>query len=451
MATPYERLIKPAVQSASHNERPLPHPSKTAAKKMMRKPVRIEKPQLPFSVRPRFRFDLQPPPMDPKMLLGTLSASSYVKPHFSDLERHYRPTAIPSDPTYGLRANLVDTPLYKTAAELNPDDVQLLDLVMRGRSSGDQLSSHRASGDKRRTSGILSPPRKPEPTNASWMRRMAYDEYDTSTHKNMDAIEIANKMRERNDRKQALSEKSRREKLLKSFKPPSRNIKHPGRKVQNIRPVNAAPIFPDILLLARDLIAIEVDNQDVLTVTKRCKKDPEAAEQSLQTTATVSVAERTAYESRKKFVACYTPTMETIRKRRRTKEQNEEEEEEEAPKSKKIYLGEEEDYQWTGEYVIREGKFEDSRISGTPARSCIGITEHFVEGGNGKVVTASRIGTTWKFSRIPHTNNVRLGKDGLKIIREDQEEREDEMLESILSGNGMKKNRARVEPKKGRV
>lgn len=448
MSTPYERLIKPVPQRSREHEKPPQQPAvttATVAKKMMRRPVRIEKPQLPFSVRPRFRFEVPPPPMDPKMLLGTLSTAAYAKPHFSDMERDFRPNAIPLDPTHGLRANLVDTQLYKAPAKLEPDDIVLLNKIMKGRSGGEPLNARNATRDKMRDPGMPPPPRKPEPTNVPWMRRMAYDEYDTTTaHKNMHAVELAAKLHEIKRQKEARSEKSRRERLLKSFKPPSRNMKHPGRKLGNVRPINAAPIYPDVLNLMRELIAIEVDKDECLTVPKRVKNDPEAADQSILTTATVSVAERRTNQREKKFVACYTPTLKSVHKRKRVKE----EEGDDDQNSKKIYFGDKEDYQWVGEYAIREGVFEDQRVTGIPGRSCIGITEHVTAGGKARVVTASRIGTTWKLSRRAQSTSARLGKNGLRIMNDEQDDLNEEVLESLLSGENTKRRRTKSEPKR---
>lgn len=380
------------------------------------------------------------------MLLGTLSTAAYAEPHFSDLERDFRPSAIPSNPTHGLRANLVDTQLYKAPVKLESDDIALLDMIMKGRSGGEPLNARNTTRDKMRDPRMPPPPRKPEPTNVPWMRRMAYDEYDTTTaHKNMHAVELAAKMREINRQKEAQSDKHRRDRLLKSFKPPSRNMKHPGRKIGNVRPVNAAPIYPDVLNLMRELIAIEVDKDEVLTVPKRVKKDPEAADESILTTATVSVAERRANQREKKFVACYTPTLKTLRKRKRVKE---EEEGDGDQMSKKMHFGDKEDYQWVGEYAIREGVFEDQRVTGIPGRSCFGVTEHFIAGGKARVVTASRIGTTWKLSRRAQSGRARLGKNGLRITKDEQDDINEEVLESLLSGENLKRRRVKSEVKR---
>ncbi|KAI0563601.1 RNA polymerase II associated factor Paf1 [Gracilaria domingensis] len=438
MSTPYEKLIRPVSQPSRERPRvPPPAQSATAAKKMLRRPARIEKPNLAFSVRPRFRFDVPPPPMDPKMLLGTLSTASYAEPHFSDLERNFRPSAIPSNPTHGLRVNLVDTQLYKEPARLTGDDISLLETIMKGRSGGGLLNPRTGAPDNMRNPGMPPPPRKPETTTAPWMRRMAYDEYDRTAHKNVHAVDLAAKMQEMNRQKEAKFEKSRRERLMKSFKGPSRNMRHPGRKMGNIRAVSAAPIYPDFLHMLQEFVSVEVDKDEVLTVPQRLKNNPEGAEESLRTTATVSVAERSRSRGAQKFVACYTPTLKTLEKRKRKQDETEADA---GPSKKKVCFGEKEDYQWIGEYSIREGKFEDPRVSGIQGRSCFAISEHAVSGGTARVVTAARVGTIWKLSRRPQTNGVKLGKNGLRIsLQPELDETNDGHIESILSGSSVKR------------
>ncbi|CAN8070870.1 unnamed protein product [Agarophyton chilense] len=448
MSTPYEKLIRPASQQSGGRERTVPPAqSASAAKKMLKRPARIEKPQLPFNVRARFRFDVPPPPMDPKMLLGTLSTASYAEPHFSQLERDFRPSAIPSNPTHGLRVNLVDTQLYKEPARLNAEDISLLETVMKGRSGGDLLNSRNSAPNKMRNPGMPPPPRKPETTNAPWMRRMAYDEYDRTAHKNVHAVDLAAEMQEINRKKEERFEKSRSERLLKSFKAPSRNMKHPGRKTGNVKPVSAAPIYPDFLHMLRELVCVEVDKDEVLTVSQRAKNDLEAAEESLRTTATVSVAERGANRGTQKFVASYTPTLKTLQKRKRM---TEEKESDGGQKRNKVCFSEKEDYQWVGEYSIREGKFEDPRVSGIYGRSCFAITEHTMPGGKARVVTAARVGTMWKLSRRPQTTGTKLGKNGLRItLQPDLDETNDGHLKSLLTG-AKAKNKVKAESKNSR-
>lgn len=433
MSNPYERLIEPPRQPAPAP----PRQEQSFVKKLAAAPKqrRIEKPFVRFNVRPRFRFDLPDPPMDPKMLLGTLSSASYANPYVSEMERDSHPAAVPSDVTYGLHANWVDTSMYKVPAVLSMGDDMLLDSIMQNRPKGNLLKP--SSGNRhasRRGKNPLSS-RQPDSSSAPWMRRMAYDEYETNAGRlSMRRNESFGKLkRDVNVNETELIERKRRA-MRQSFKPVKGKWKHPDRRKQHLRPVKITPVHPDFRGLVQEIIAMEFDKDDQLTLAERIRKDPEAAQESIGSTATISVAERHRKhgEQEKKFIACYTPTSRTLTKRKRKKEAAEENGANET--GKKIHFLDDEKYEWNGEYSIRERKYADVGPNAKPARSCVKLVFHNAPGGKSSIATCTRVGTIWKLARRAQVGDDRLGKDGLNIAREEGTNGfEDETLRNILA------------------
>lgn len=434
MSNPYEQLIKQSARPLRHEAlKPAPNAPKRLAQLVKKKPV--PKPPLRFNIRPRFRFDLPSPPLDPKMLLGCLSTSSYANPYFSELEQNFRPVAIPSDPTHGLHANLVETSIYQTPANLTTDDDVLVQSIMSGRSGRGLLNG--ASGHQ--ASQSLSSQAVPKSTDieySPWMRRMGYDEYthrdSSSGRQSLHTKDAAAKRRMSESMNDPKVQDRRRRLIIRSFEDVHRNLKHPDRsKAGKLKPVSIAPILPDLSLLGEELIAYGIDKDEVLTLAKRKKEDPKAFDEAIRTTATVSVAERQRGQADKKYVACYTPSDKTLMKRKRKREEDGEDERE----SKKIHLVDNEAYQWVGEYSIREGSLGDGGRSGKPSRACFAAMEHVADDGKSRVVCLSRIGTSWKLARRPQTERqTQLGKEGLKIRRSATTRRNKNDLKELLSG-----------------
>lgn len=432
MATPYERVIQKAAPPSVRPSQP-PRSAATSSDRVLSKVVRkkpIPRPQIRFNLRPRFRFDFPEPPMDPKMLLGRLSTESYAQPYIADIEREFKPGAVPSDPNYGLRVNLVESSMYKPLKNISIDDDALLESVMAGRP-----------GDPRRGSSTLGSapaPRQSSTPAAPWMRRMSYDEYfsrsavPTRASLTSPNANTSSKKAKPQLSKAELNNRLRRE-HLQTFAEARRLPEFPEYKRPQPRPVKVASVLPDLFSLGENFIAFEFDQDELLTFERRQKKDPKGADESIRSLATVSVAEREP-TTQKKYIACYTPSDRTLTKRRRSAQEPEEEEDKDSKKPKKISFQEEETYEWIGEYSIREGQIGEKKQKGKPSRSCFALTE--VSSANGKkhVASLQRIGKSWKLSKRPGMLQP-LGKEGLRILRDESpREIDNEMKKTILTG-----------------
>lgn len=446
MSNPYERLLVSKPPRPSENTARQSQPSKDArpaapVSKPLSQPSKrrqVEKPlNLRYAVRPRFRFDIPDPPMDPKMLLGKLSTASYAKPFLSSLERDFRIPAIPSDPTFGIHANLVDTSMYSSPANLNLEDGALLHSVMTGRKGGNVLDKSDASrSGQKSASHISSDPSAPV---APWMRRMSYDEYiarDSAVpRQSLFLKDAAAKKRVQEKISAPEVQKRRMRNLLQSFETVTNNMKHPDRRKQHLRPVSVSPILPDFSNFGEEFIALEFDKDELLTVPARAKNDPEAMEESIQSTATISVAESLVSGQERKYAVVYTPTIGTLTKRKRKREELKEGDGDES-NTKKIHFAEDETYRWVGEYSIREGRFGERGGKRGLSRSCFAVTEYSKKDSKKSVACLSTIGTTWKLrTRTQADAPSMLGKEGLSIRRDSRNANGDEDARyAILSG-----------------
>lgn len=468
MSFPYEKLIRSAptrpvsrssaeTPSASGTRTPLdvgpstPTLAQANAKKLAS--AKKMKPNLPFFVRPRFRFELPDPPMDPKMLLGRLSTVSYAEPFLSEMEHDFRPTAVPADPSYGLRANLTTgLPRRSAPHRLSIDDDALLQSVTSARGSSDKHTPD-GTGLLRRTvtPGLPSSARPVQSSIVSaapWMRRMGYDEYltqktvrPTSSSAKRGKTPVKSEAELLSDPK---FKERRRNQILSTFGGARKKPVYPDMRKGHLTPVRVTPIFPDFASLLSNFIAVEFDHDETLTLESRAKNEDAAAKESIQTMATISVAEpvnvdRDREEPPKKFIACYTPTDHTLeqRKRKRSEDGDEAEgsDDNHSKRPTKFHLLEDEVYEWFGEYSIREGKYD----GGVMSRSCFAANEAVSEDGDKKVVFLTRIGTTWKLARRPVLEHVlRLGKEGLEIKRNftsnDIDDKVDYLRRNLLSG-----------------
>lgn len=381
--------------------------------------------------------------MDPKMLLGTLSTASYAKAHISTLERNARAVAVPADPSFALRANLVEGSLYSQQANLTVDDDALLLSVVAGRpghfaTPGDGL---RRSSQKAVTTNPAS-----ASTTAPWMRRMSYDEYSGSTMAKRQTLtplkqDVAMRRAQQRQNDPKIKERKQRA-LMQSFDAARRRpIQHPDLRKSHLKPVSIAPIFPDFANLGEDFIALEFEKDTLLTHSDRVQNDPELAEDAIRTTATISVAEGT---SGKKHIACYTPTERTLQKRKRVKEDEDGPSPSEKEK-KMVRFVKDEEYDWVQEYAIREGQFGTDGTDG-PSRSCYAVTEYVSEDSQTRIACFSRIATSWKLSRRPGTM-PRLGKPSLKMERslDPPNEHNLKLKRDIITGVSQAKIRANKE------
>lgn len=397
--------------------------------------------------------------MDPKMLLGPLSTAAYAKPFVSDLEREFRQIAVPADPSHGLRANLATASLCPTPSQhrLSIDDDALLQSVTSSRLLSKQTPDTSSHLRRSTISGFPSVSRSLEVSSAPsapWMRRMGYDEYLTqktvrpsssSAQRSKPPIKSESMLTDPKFKER------RRNQILSTFGGAKKKPVYPDVRKGHLTPVKIVPIFPDLSSLLNNYIAVEFDRDETLTFESRKKTDPLAAKQSIQSMATISVAEpesseRTINELPKKFVACYTPTDYTLeqrnRKRRRSQEAETDEgsDDDSVPATKKINYMEKEIYEWFSEYSIREGKFGGESMS----RSCFAVNE--VEGKEeNNVITLARVATSWKLARRPVLENVhRLGKEGLEISREfsrNPVSNNDDALKVILGSVKVKKEK----------
>lgn len=489
MSTPYERILQSAASRPSRSSQDVkpssssgrlgadgsmtPTSSQANTKKLMT--MKRPKPILPFFVRPRFRFDLPDPPMDPKMLLGLLSTTPYAEPFVSEVEREFRPIATPADPSHALRANLsspaVPRPSSAPPHKLTIDDVALLQSVVNARLAGSKMNP----GDVPRASAsgvsniVPSAPLQTQASNvsnAAWMRRMSYDEYITrSGHKrsSISAVkpEVLIKKSEKDASHVLAMREKRRKQLLATFtlirKPPT----HPDVRMGHLKPISIAPVFLDFASVGKEFVVLDFDKDEQLTLEERVKEEPDWADESVRSMASVSLGDGTTprpKEAVKKYIACYTPTDDTLAMRKRKGEDAREDttgEDEDTKvsskvrKRRKIHFVENEAYEWIGEYVIREGRYiEDSGLQESGGRSCFAVSQHVSNDGKQRVASFARIGTSWKLSRKPVDESTgRLGKEGLRLHRELDVSVDigEDVKSKIIRGNEFKRKIAKKE------
>lgn len=374
--------------------------------------------------------------MDPMMLLGQLSTESYARSVYSNIEKDFRAPAIPSNPKYGLRANLVESALYTSPNNLSIDDNALLLSVMAGRP-GHAGPNGSADGGRRGSQKLGSLPIPPKPiTTNPFLRAMSYDEYQgsSSVTRHMPstkedeekAAKLASDMR--NDPK---VRERRRRAMLHSFEAARRRPTHPDKRKAHLKPVHIAPVLPDFGVLGEQFIVVEVDKDEMLTHPKRVQEYADVADESERTLTAVPVGKKDP--SGKKFIACYTPNERTLARRKRLRE------EEDGPMNtdrdpKKIHFAEEETYDWIAEYTIRETKIGDGGANGgAPARSTFAAAEYVGKDPNARVVLFSRIGASWKLSKRPGTLE-KLGKPGLKLTRDMYSQGDDDLRRDLIAG-----------------
>lgn len=411
MSNPYEQILRSA---APPRPKPKPAPSSSGVLSKANKKKPVSKPHVRFNIRPRYRFDLPDPPMDPKMLLGTLSTASYAKPVITALERDFRPPAIPADPTHGLHANLIESSLYTEPVNLSVDDDALLLSVMAGRPG---YTGAKPSADGRRRGLNKDSVSRPTANSTTpWMRRMAYDEYlggsgtvsrrkPSIKEQEEAAVKLVNDRK--NDPKMV---QRRRREMLQSFDIARNNPIHPSKSV--LRPVHVAPIFPDFFLFGQNLVTLEFDKDEALAPTERTKNDPEDAAESVRSLATLRVETPADAKNGKKVLACYTPNDETLRKRKRLRD---EDDKNFSRDGKKRHFADQELYEWIGEYQIRERDLGSNKVdTDLPTRSCFMLSEYGES--DSRIALLSRVGSTWKLSKRP-VKDIHFGKPDLKIER----------------------------------
>lgn len=383
-SNPYEVVLNGSASRRPENlpaKRPNP-PSGVLARAGKRR--QMLKPRDRLVVRRRYQFEMPPPTMDPKMLLGDLSMSAYSAPHLTPMELDARPLTAPADPLFGLRVDLVDSALYDKPPLSVADQALLIEIEQ-----------------DRPTGASVGPSKKQAPAQApaSWMRRMSYDEY---TGKSSNSSRPLVNMKVTKDGKTILAKPQAKKvnvasaaakSIERSFQLANKMPKHPDKRKQHLRPVSVVPVFPDFLSLGTDLIAAEFEKNANITHDSRVK-DPELLEKSKEAMATISLA-----EDNKKFLACFTPTDEAM-------ESIAEDESEGAGAGEKKLL-----YDWVQEYAIREGaRKKDPSV---PQRGCFALSVHAGPGGQ-RVATLGRIGTNWKLSRR-QGNLPRLGKSRMRL------------------------------------
>lgn len=455
-----------------------PTSAQANAKKLLT--VKRPKPKIPFFIRPRYRFQLPDPPMDMKMLLGQLSSEPFCEPFVSDLEKEFRPVALPSDPSHAIRANLSVPAVARSnnlpAHKLTIDDDALLQSVVNARMAGSKLSSNTnsdinsssrsgasagnalLSGTALGSSSALNmgvggtagmtlggmnhanamQMQASSVSNAPWMRRMSYDEYAASGTANQKRFTDATILKpkpfinkaERNPAHVSALRERRQRQLLASFTLVKQPPVHPDIRMGHLKPTSVIPIFPDFSTLGSQFVLADFDEDEHLTLQSRIR-DGSKAEEAVQSMASVLVTDSSISnredQSNKKHIACYTPTDSTLEKRARKRDdalhQLEQDEEIEAGQlehtKKKIHFVEDEVYEWMSEYVIRESRYvENSKLGESGNRSCFAVTHYESENGSQKVACFTRVGTKWKLSRKPVDESTgRLGKEGLKLMR----------------------------------
>ncbi len=410
---PYEAIVNGASSSRPAEKRaekrPAP-PSSVLSKATKRK--QVQKPSGRLGVQYRYQFEMPPPTMDCKMLLGHLSPASFADPIFTALERGARPVAAPGDPNHGLRANLVEPSIYGESPPLSVEDDALLLAIEAERPGASPATQAKLRSAQK--GAALPPPRRAVQAPAPWMRRMSYEEYlgkstnisrPTNVNINMNGPTALGVMTKSPARK-APSPVPEPASIERSFQLAHKMPKHPDKRKAHMKPTSIVPVFPDFTSIGAEFIAIEFERGAVITHEERMK-DPELLDKSTRSMATISLA-----EDDKKFLACFTPSDSTLEAQgdnaRNAVDDDEKDDEGEASLM----------YDWVHEYSIREGgkgQSTPSRHKGVvkPTRGCFALAEHEGPGGK-KIATLGRIGTNWKLSRRLGTL-PRLGKPHLRL------------------------------------
>lgn len=419
MSNPYERIL------GTRPKRPTPQPSRdvrpsqSSVLSRVAKKKALEKPVIRFQVRPRYRFDLPDPPMHPKMMLTSLSTSSYSKPVISEMELNFKPSAIPADPTYGLNANLVDYDAYSQKAKLLPSDETLLSTILMERPG---YSGARPMDINRRiTTGASAfpppPPRRPDTATVPWMRRMSYDEYQggnrtltRAQREDKEEKRISGRMAKARKISPAMLKERRRRMLLQTFNTASKIPVHPDPRKSGLRPSMIIPVFLDFRQLGEKFVLMESDKDEKIE-TNGLDNSPEDQDESERSTVALVVGEGDG----KKNIACYKPSKKTmeLRKRKRTQEDAASTD---GKESKKIKFVDEEIYQKTVEYSARVGEFGKPQPGRSITRSSYAFNMHVNKDSTNRVVTMSKLAAGWKLIKRPSTLPA-LGADCIAVKR----------------------------------
>lgn len=388
----------------------------------------IAKPRQRLSVRYRYQFDLPSPTMDNMMLMGRLHPDSFASPISISLERMALPPIVPADPCYGLSANLLDTSQYRTPAKLTLDDEALLLNIESQRPSAYLTDPARRSAHK--LSGGLPAPRRSLQAPAPWMRRMGYDEYfgrSSSSVRPMSRKVNANGptalsalrpqlIKSINNRKAART-------IERSFILADKLPRHPGKRSSKLKPVKITPLFLDMQEFGKEYISIEFDRSAKVTHDNR-SSDPDLFEKSKRAMATISLAG----EDDKKFLACYTPSDETLG------EMNNDSDSDMGDEKRKELV-----YDWVHEYGIREAnKYSLTgmrRGVQKPPRSVYALREFSGTDGNKRIATLSRVGVSWKLTQrlgtLPQLGKPHLKIDSVQLSQSDEARDLEKGLSSI--------------------
>lgn len=405
-SNPYEAIVNGSSRRAE--KRPNPQSSVLARAGKRRQ---MRRPHNRLAVRHRYQFEMPPPTMDPKMLLGDMSMAAYNAPHLTSLELDARPLTAPGDPLFGLRVDLVGARAPADLPSMSVSDQALLIEIEQDRPAG------AGAGPQKRETPAQAP--------ASWMRRMSYDEYtaksstaarplvNVNTKGKQPLTSLSSKRTEKKQKLKPAGATAARS-VERSFFLANKMPKHPDKRKQNLRPISVVPVFPDFLSAGAELIAAEFEKNASVTHEAR-EGDEDMLKRSKQALATISLADGDS-----KFLACFTPTDETL-------ETIAEDEKVVAPTGEKELM-----YEWVEEYSIREAARK--KDSPTEQRGCFALSVH--EGSNGKrVAILGRVGTNWKLSRRD-ADLPRLGKSHMRLTstslsKEDEDDKLKSSFESI--------------------
>lgn len=380
----------------------------------------IPKPRIRLSVLYRYQFDLPSPTMDNMMFTGRLQPDSFAKPISISLERLSLPAILPADPCYGLSANLLDTSQYRSSTKLTLDDEALLLSIESERPTSYLTDPSRRSAQK--IAGGMPPARRTPQAPAPWMRRMGYDEYFGRSSSNIRPLSRninANGPTALSSLKPQMPKSSSmlkpRKTLERSFVLSNKIPKHPTKRLAHLKPVKVTPLFPNFQEFDHEFISIEFDRAAKLTHDNR-KSDAILFKKSKKAITTISLAG----ESDKKYLACYTPSDETLNQL-----ENESGYDDEVGEQNKTLI-----YEWVHEYGIREASkygltgLRKGGISKRP-RTVYAMHSFTSEDGNKRIGFMTRVGVSWKLSQrlgiLPKLGKPHLKIESINISKEDED------------------------------
>uniref|UniRef100_A0A7S2ZJR4 RNA polymerase II-associated factor 1 homolog n=1 Tax=Rhodosorus marinus TaxID=101924 RepID=A0A7S2ZJR4_9RHOD len=265
----------------------------------VKKRASTPKPENDFLCQPRYSFTPPEAEMDLKLIDFEPDLSFYAPLETSALDlKHQRP--ILTDPTHGVRVNLVDLDEYREYQEgegPDPEDLILLD----------PESDANEKSFRRKTSG-----------SAPFLRAMFYDEYK------IDKIDYSGAA---SKRQREVKKKTRDELLrdvLAEFQACKKKPVHPNSRKKHLKPVEITPFLPDFenYFIKYVLVHFEDDpKENVRPALERNLNRKEAmGAEDLREMVNTAVTLGRRGEDNEAVLSFYTPVDDEIEKRRKQRQ-----------------------------------------------------------------------------------------------------------------------------------